>query len=127
MDPNECLHDALVECVKACGGSKVVGHRLWPEKTVEAAQRHLLACLSEGKAERLTPEHLVMLLRMARDHGHHGGINYILQNLSYAPTTPIEPRDEAADLMRQVIENQQMLAAQMARLVVLQPHIRAVA
>jgi len=42
-------------------------------------------------------------------------------------TTPIEPKDEAADLMRQVVESQKMLAAQFARLAVLQPQLRAVA
>jgi len=45
----------------------------------------------------------------------------------YAMTTPIEPKDEAADLMRQVVESQKMLAAQFARLAVLQPQLRAVA
>lgn len=100
----ESLHDALVDCVRAAGGAKVVGHKLWPEKAVDAAQRHLLACLSEGKAERLNPDQVVLVLRLARAVGHHGGVGYILAELGYAPTTPIEPRDEAAELMRQYIE-----------------------
>lgn len=104
MSQPESLNDALIECVKACGGSKAVGHRLWPEKAVDAAQRHLLACLNEDKPERLSPEHLMLLLRMSREHGHHGGVQFILSALSYAPTTPIEPKDEAAELQRQAAE-----------------------
>ena len=40
------------------------------------------------------------MLRLAREKGYHGGVAYILEVLGYAPTTPIEPRDEVADLMR---------------------------
>ena len=97
MSEFESLNQALIDVVEALGGSKQVGHRLWPEKTVEAAQRHLLACLSEDKPERLTPDHLMMLLRLARAAGHHAALAFILADLSYVPTTPIEPKDEAAE------------------------------
>ena len=60
----ESINEALIACVKACGGSKQVGNKLWPEKTIDAAQRHLLACLNEDKPERLSPEQLVLLMRM---------------------------------------------------------------
>jgi len=104
MGEHESLNEALIECVKAAGGSKTVGHKLWPEKAVDAAQRHLLACLNEDKPERLTPDHLLMLLRLARDKGHHGGLAYMAAQLGYAAPQPLEPRDEAAELMRQYIE-----------------------
>lgn len=125
MPGDESLQDALIGCVKACGGSKTVAHRLWPEKPVEAAQRHLLACLSEGKPERLSPEHLLMLLRLARAHGHHEGIAFILADLGYAPTTPIEPKDEAADLIRQFSDLKEGMERITARLEHLQPQLLA--
>ncbi len=99
MGDNESLNQALIDCVKAAGGSKVVGHRLWPEKTIDAAQRHLLACLNEDKPERLSPEHLLMLLRLARERGHHDAMNYILAELSYGPCNPLEPHDEAGRML----------------------------
>ena len=40
---------ALVEAVKALGGSKVVGCKLWPEKAPDAAQRLLLDCLNDDR------------------------------------------------------------------------------
>ena len=100
----ESINEALIGLVKALGGSKRVGAQLWPEKTIEAAQRHLLACLNDDKPERLTPEHLMLLLRMGRKAGHHLAIGFVLDTLGYAPTQPVQPRDEGAELQRQFVE-----------------------
>ena len=104
MGEFESLNQALIECVKVAGGSKVVGHKLWPEKAVDAAQRHLLACLNEDKPERLSPEHLLMVMRLARERGCTVGIDYMLRELSCSPSQMIEPRDEVVELQRQFIE-----------------------
>ncbi len=117
----ESLNGALVECVKAAGGSANVGPKLWPEKSREAAQRLLLDCLNEDRPAKLSPEQVLLILRLSRERGFHGGIAYVLESLHYGPTTPIEPKDEAADLMRQVMENQRLLAIQLERLTALQP------
>jgi hypothetical protein len=100
----ESLSEALVECVRACGGSKQVGPLLWPEKTPDAAQRLLLDCLNDDRPAKLSPEQLLFVLRLARQRGFHGGINYIAGELGYGTPVPIEPRDEIADLQRQYIE-----------------------
>lgn len=112
----ESLNDALVECVKACGGSKAVGVALWPPKGIEAAQRHLLACLNEDRNEKLSPDETLQLLRMARDRGCHAGAEYLMAALSYAPPQPIEPRDEADQLRREVVEGMRVLQATLQRL-----------
>jgi hypothetical protein len=100
----ESLNEALIDCVKAAGGSKQVGPLLWPEKAPDAAQRMLLDCLNDDRASKLSPEQVLLVLRMARAKGFHGGVNFMLADLGYAPTTPIEPRDEAAELQRQAVE-----------------------
>jgi hypothetical protein len=123
----ESLNQALIECVKACGGSAIVGPKLWPEKTRDAAQRLLLDCLNEDRPAHLTPEHMAFLFKLARERGNHEAIGYFLASLGYAAPVPIEPRDEAADLMRQIAESQQVLMTQFQRLTVLQPHLKAVA
>lgn len=105
MSNFESLNEALIDAVKVLGGSKQVGYKLWPEKTVEAAQRHLLACLNEDKPERLTPDHLMMLLRLARGAGHHESLAYILEDLGYSAPQPVEPRDESAELQRQFMDS----------------------
>lgn len=120
MGEYESLNDALIECVRAGGGSKQVGHKLWPEKTVDAAQRHLLNCLNEDKAERLAPDQVLFLLRLAREKGFHGGLNFIAANLGYTQPLPIEPRDEIAELQRQFIESTQRLSKMAERIESLQ-------
>lgn len=97
----ETLTEALIDCVKAAGGSKQVGPQLWPEKTPDAAQRALLDCLNEDRPAKLSPEQVLLVLRLARAKGHHDGMAFILADLGYAPPVPVDPRDEAAELQRQ--------------------------
>lgn len=123
----EGLNQALIECVKAAGGSANVGRKLFPEKSPESAQRALLDCLNEDRPAKLSPEQVLLILRLARAKGFHGGISFILSDLGYAPTSPIEPKDEAAELQRQTAE---LLAAAeriTERLQRLQPQLRAAA
>jgi hypothetical protein len=96
----ESLNAVLVECVKACGGSHMVGAKLWPEKTPEAAQRALLDCLNEDRPAKLSPEQVLFILRLSRAKSFHDGINFICADLGYADPTPIDPKDEVAELLR---------------------------
>lgn len=130
----DSLNDALIACVKAAGGSANVGQKLWPEKPREAAQRLLLDCLNEERSAKLAPDQVLLILRLARAKGCHLGIAFILADLGYAPTTPIEPKDEIAELHRQFVEGSERLAESTAqltkladRLQQLQPLLRAVA
>lgn len=109
MPEFETINEALISCVKALGGSKQVGHKLWPEKTMEAAQRHLLACLNEDKPERLSPEQLLLLMRMARERGCHDVLRFMCADLGYAEPVPIDPKDELTELMRQANELRMLL------------------
>jgi hypothetical protein len=90
--------------VRACGGTKVVGCKLWPEKTPDAAARLLADCLNDSRPERLTPDHLMLLARMGRERGCHSVMAYMLAELGYAPPVPVEPADEAAELQRKYVE-----------------------
>lgn len=130
----ESINDAIVECVKACGGSKVVGPKLWPEKPFEAAQRALLDCLNPDRPAHLTPEQLVFVLRMAREIGYHCGVEYLMESLDYTRPAPTDPRDELSDLLRQSIELKKQAARRDAlieerieRLLQAKPAIRSVA
>lgn len=131
VSEHESLNDALIECVKACGGSKAVGVALWPAKGVEAAQRSLLACLNPDRSEKLSPDETLLVMRMARDRGCHAGMQYAAFFLSYTMPVPVEPKDEAAELQRQFIESTKRLAQMADRIEKLhQPaaqHLRAAA
>lgn len=119
MPEFETLNDALVECVKAAGGSKTVGHKMWPEKTVDAAQRHLLNCLAEGRAERLTPDQALFVARLAREAGCHAYMQYVAASLLYQTPVPREPAQELAELQRQFatsVAQQQLVLARITEL-----------
>jgi hypothetical protein len=122
----ESLNQVLIDCVKAAGGSANVGPKLWPEKTREAAQRYLLDCLSDDRPAKLSPEHVLLVLRLARAKGHHEGVAFILSSLGYAPTTPIEPKDEIAELQRQYIETGAQMSEMAARMEKMAQRIEAV-
>lgn len=100
----ESINQALVECIKALGGSKQIGPKLWPEKTPDAAQRLLLDCLNEDRPARLTPEQVLLIMRLARGKGCHVAMQFICDDLGYADPVPVDPKDELAELLRQSIE-----------------------
>ncbi len=120
---HESLNEAIKDCINAVGGAKAVACRLWPEKTPEASHRLLLSCLNDDRPEHLTPDQVVMVLRLARAKGCHIGIAYILRDLGYADPQAIEPRDEAAELQRAFIASIEQGKQIMARLERLQPAI----
>lgn len=102
--PPESFNDALIECVKACGGSLVVGKAIWPSLG-EGARGKLLACLNPERAEKLSLDEIMLIMRRARDRGCHAGMQYLAHALSYGPPQPVQPVDEAAELQRAFIES----------------------
>ncbi len=112
----ETMNDALIECIKAAGGSALVGAKLWPEKAPASAQRSLLDCLNDDRPAKLAPEQVLFILRLARAKGCHLGMAYLCHELSYAEPVPIEPKDEIDDLRRQVLEMGKGLQAALSRI-----------
>lgn len=104
------FNEALIDAIRACGGSKSVGVSLWPSMGVEAAQRKLLVAMNPERAEKLGPDEVLHIMRLARQRGCHAPINFLLADLSYAPTTPVQPADEAAQLQREYIEAARAMA-----------------
>ena len=117
----ESFTDALKDCIHACGGSKAVGVQLWPEKSPDAAHRLLLGCLNEDRPERLSPDQVVFVLRLARERGCHIGAAYLMRQLGYADPVPVEPRDEMADLQRHFLAAVDMQRQILERMEHLQP------
>lgn len=131
----ETFNDALVEAVKALGGSKVVGPMLWPEKTLESAQRQLLDCLNPERPNRLNPDQVVFILRKAREINCHVAAEWLMAHLGYAKPVPVEPREELAGLQREFIAATKDLQGMVNKIQSLQqaiqnfesgrPHLRA--
>ena len=106
----ESLTDALREVVRACGGSKPVGAKLWPEKAPDAAARLLQDCLNDQRSEKLSPDQVLLLIRMGRDRSCHAVMGFLAAECGYAPPVPVEPEDERAALQREYIEATKVLA-----------------
>lgn len=111
MEDVTTLNQALIECVKAVGGSEKVGPTLWPEKPVADAQKLLLACLNDDRPEKLSPDQSMLILRIAKKEGCHFGINFICDDLGYSNPTPITKEDAKAELMRDFIDAQKILSS----------------
>ena len=94
--------DALRHVVAALGGPKQVGAALRPEMKPDHAGRWLMDCLNSDRREYLSPDHLLHLLALGRKAGVHAGMSYMAESCGYQ-ALPIEPADEAAELMRQFI------------------------
>lgn len=101
---HEDINDALRAVVKACGGTKAVAIKLWPEKTIADAQSYLNDCLNSARSAKLGQEQVLLLLRWAREANCHDAINYICAQSGYSNPAPIEPEDEKAALQREAIE-----------------------
>lgn len=128
MSQFESFNDALIQCVKALGHSKSVGVMLWPALGMDAAQRKLLNCLNPERQEKLGPDEVVHLMRLARGRGCHAGMQFLAAHLGYAEPVPVEPKDEADELRRQVLEMGKALQTALARIEALdRPVIRSVA
>ena len=98
------IYETLIECVKAIGGSKVAGIALWPAKGVEASQRHLLACLNPERNEKLGPDEVLHVLRLARERGCHAGMQYLAAALSYAEPAHRDRAATGGPLQRSALE-----------------------
>lgn len=101
------LNEALKRAVIACGGTKVVAAKFWPEKDIESSRRLLADCLNPDRPAHLTPEQTLLVLRIAREHGYHECMQFVCTTLDYAVPVPVEPRDELADLMRQYLQQRE--------------------
>ena len=113
---HESLTDALRDCVRALGGAKVVGHAMRPEKTIDEAHKWLLNCIDDNRAEKLSPDQVLWILRESRKVGCHAGATYILRECGYADPQPIEPEDERAALQRQFVEQSKAMQQLFARM-----------
>lgn len=95
-------NDALDGVVHSLGGYKKVGVMLRPEleaKAIAAAQ-WLRDCLNPDKAERLNPDQVFLLLRIARNEGYHAAKHWMDAELGYEQGRALKPQDEAVDLTK---------------------------
>lgn len=99
----ETLNDALKEAVRAAGGNKPVGAKLWPELPLETAANRLRDCLNPDRRDKLSPEQAQLILRLACEAGYHGAMAYYCYGASYDAPTPTTPDQQHDELQRQFV------------------------
>jgi hypothetical protein len=107
---HESINDALREDVQAIGGNKAVGAILWPELPIDQAAGKVRDCMNTDRRERMTPDQLALIVRMARRKGSMAVMRWMAHDAGFAEPVPVEPEDERAKLQRDYIEATKMLA-----------------
>lgn len=122
-------NDALDAVVHALGGYKKVAVMLRPEldQKPNAAAQWLRDCLNQEKPERLNPDQVFMLLRIARAADYHAAKHWMDAELGYEQGRPLKPEDEAASLQSRgadLVRELRMITERLERLA--QPPLAAV-
>ena len=99
----EDIYDAFRHAVKALGGAKKVGARLWPEKPIEQAGQLLMHCLNPDRAEKLDLYQIELILREANKRGCHVASDKLGADTHYR-MLPVNPEEERDQLRREYIE-----------------------
>lgn len=113
---HETFTEAIEDCVRALGGTKKVGVLLWPEKGVEEARRALLDALNPERAQKLSPDQVLLVLAEAAKVGCLSGVAYVTRACRCADPQPVEPEDERAALQREFVQASHAMARLFARM-----------
>lgn len=105
----EDWRDALRHVVAALGGAKVVAGWLRPDLKPDHAARWLNDCLNPDRRENFSPDHLLLLLRLAREAGIHTGMDYIAEDCGYRRPQPVDPADATDALRREFVDSTKRL------------------
>jgi hypothetical protein len=100
---HEDIYEALRTDIMAAGGTKVVGLVLFPEKTHKAGD-YLATCLNHTRNEKLDPEQILVIKRLAAKAGCYATHRFEEADLGMTNAQPIEPEDEKARIQREVVK-----------------------
>lgn len=100
----EDIYEALGAIVTHLGGAKSVGAMFWPAKSAHDAGKLLKDCLNPDRNEKLDPEQVLLLFRLAREANFHVSKHWFDGETGYMPSAPASPQDEQARLV-EVIES----------------------
>lgn len=112
---HDSIQDAVGSVVRSLGGKKKVAPLLWPHVKPETAYTRLAHCLAEGYDEKLSPEELQFIASKGREIGDHSIMQYLAGELGYA-IVPIDPKDEADELRREIRDGLAALNRKVERL-----------
>lgn len=102
---HDSILDAIGAAVASCGGFKKVAAKLYGDGLdITTATTRLRNSLNPEHLQKLCPQELLSLARIAREQGDHSIMQYLAQELGYS-VTPIDPETERDKLQREFIES----------------------
>lgn len=89
--------DAIGSAVQAAGGIKRVATKLWPTLDASSATARLRGCLNPDHQQKLDPDELVAIARLAKEAGDSSVMEFLARTLGYEikPLAPAEARKVA--------------------------------
>jgi hypothetical protein len=104
---HDTIYDAIGADIAAAGGFKTVAGKLWPAESPASATAKLRNAINPEQQQKLCPEEVMQIKRLAFEAGSTATIQYEAQQLGYSVTW-IEPEDELERIER---ENNDLLKA----------------
>jgi len=104
---HDTIYDAIGADIAAAGGFKVVAGKIWPHTDPATGATKLRNAVNPEQAQKLCPQEVMIIKRLAKEAGSTATIDYEARELSYQVTW-IEPDDELERLER---ENNELLKA----------------
>lgn len=91
------IYDALKGAVRALGGAKKAGPLL--RRECHHAEGWLLNCLNADHAQKLDPEQVILLLKLAQEAGFHDAMHFLEHAAGYQPSAPIALESQLAEAL----------------------------
>lgn len=112
---HETIFDAIGADIAAAGGFKTVASKLWPAEAITSAANKLRNAINPEQAQKLCPQEVLQIKRIAREAGSTATIDYEAQQLSYRVEW-IEPEDELKELLARYLDSQELQGAMRERI-----------
>jgi len=120
---HETIFDALGADILAAGGYKAVAGKLWPAENPTSAANKLRNAVNPGQAQKLCPEEVLQIKRLAQEAGSSATVQFEAQQLGYVCTW-VDPEDELERIERENNELLKALAKRMERAELLRSKLR---
>lgn len=111
---HDTIYDALGADIAAAGGFKVIASKLWPAENLTTAATKLRNAINPEQAQKLCPEEILQIKRLAKETGSTATIAYEAQQLSYQVEW-IQPEDELTQLQRRIASGMDLLNREIKR------------
>lgn len=100
---HDSIYDALGADIAAAGGFKAVAYALWPAESPTNSATKLRNAINPEQAQKLCPEEVLAIKRLAKEKGSTATIDYEARELSFKVEW-VTPEDRIAHLQQAFVD-----------------------